>query len=235
MTLLKRRPYVSSLRAGLRAGGPGPLHATMPPRRRSKWFGTALAALIVLLGMLSMGRTAAAQSPMVSPLQGGEVYLPMISANAVSAANQTCELNAREEALFKLVAEDPGQQRREVRCNPVLARVARERAIDMATRGYFSHVNPDGYGPNYLVRAAGYKLPDWYDKSDGANNIESIGGGYTDAWAVFRAWLSSEYHHIHVLGTVDFYAEQEEIGIGFYADENSPYGTYWVFISAPKE
>jgi len=34
---------------------------------------------------------------------------------------------------------------------------------------------------------------------------------------------------------VGFYAEQEEIGIGFYEDADSPYGTYWVFISAPKE
>jgi len=227
MSMLMRRPNVLSSRAG--ADRPGAPHtATLSRRGRSQWFRATLAALMVLLSLLGTGRTAAAQS-------GGTLYLPMISANAVSAANQACELNAREEAVLKLVAEDPGQQRKEIRCNPVLARVARERARDMATRGYFNHVNPDGYGPNYLVRAAGYSLPDWYDKSDTANNIESIGGGYTDAHAVFQAWLSSEYHRIHVLGTVGFYAEQEEIGIGFYEDADSPYGTYWVFISAPKE
>ncbi len=168
---------------------------------------------MVLLGLLGTGRTAAARS-------GGTLYLPAISANAVSAANQACELNARGGGI-EARRRRPGQQRKEIvatRC----WRGWRERARDMATRGYFNHVNPDGYGPNYLVRAAGYKLPDWYDKSDTANNVESIGGGYTGAHAVFQAWLSSEYHRIHVLGTVGFYAEQEEIGIGFYEDPNSP-------------
>jgi uncharacterized protein YkwD len=205
------------------------------PRRRLTWAAVVLAASMAALGLFSTGHTAEAKSSLASPLNGGTVYLPMISANAVSAANQTCELNTQEGAVLKLVTEDPDQKRKEIRCNPVLARVARERARDMATRRYFDHVNPDGYGPNYMARAAGYKLPDWYDKSDRANNIESIGGGYKDAYALWRAWLSSEYHRMHVLGTDGFYAEQEEIGIGFYEDPNSPYGTYWVFISAPKE
>ena len=47
-----------------------------------------------------------------------------------------------------------------------------ERALDMGTRRYFSHVNPDGYGPNYLVQQAGYALPSFYGQEPDANNIE---------------------------------------------------------------
>ena len=80
MSMLMRRPNVLSSRAS--ADRPGAPHtATLSRRRRSQWFGATLAALMVLLGLLGTGRTAAAQS-------GGTLYLPMISANAVSAANQ---------------------------------------------------------------------------------------------------------------------------------------------------
>ena len=46
------------------------------------------------------------------------------------------------------------------------------RALDMAVRGYESHVNPDGFGPNYLVRQAGYPLSSTYSSSLTANSIE---------------------------------------------------------------
>ena len=59
MSMLMRRPNASSLRAG--ADRPGAPHAaTLSRRRRSQWFGATLAALMVLLGLLGTGRTAAA-------------------------------------------------------------------------------------------------------------------------------------------------------------------------------
>ena len=161
----------------------------------------------------------------------------MVHADLVPVASleRSCELNEQETAVFNMMRDHPDQGRAHVNCNPVLARVARERAQDMAERGYFSHVDPDGHGPNHLVTAAGFRLPDWYPDSGTANNIESIGAGFASPGDIWQAWLDSQYHRIHVLGTDRFYAGQEEVGIGYYADPNSLYVEYWVVITAPTE
>ena len=237
MTMLNMRQITSSQQIPLRDGDSRAMVLPLTPSKRCQltWIEVSLAALMITLGLLSAGRTASAESPLASPLAGQAVYLPMISAADVAAANLTCDLNDEEAAIFQMMKADPKQGRDEARCNPILAKVARARAKDMATRQYFDHVDPDGHGPNYLVLAAGYRLPDWYDRSERANNIESIGGGFQDAASMWRAWLGSEYHRIHVLGSISFYADQEEVGVGYYYDENSPYGKYWVVLSAPKE
>src|SRR2546422_10479588 len=68
------------------------------------------------------------------------------------------ELNANEQQLANFLTSDHGQRRDRslMHLDPILTSVARARAEDMAKRRYFAHVNPDGLGPNSLVRAAGY-------------------------------------------------------------------------------
>jgi uncharacterized protein YkwD len=103
----------------------------------------------------------------------------------------------------------------------------------MALRNYFSHTNPDGDGPNILVREAGYPLPGWYSQDQDANNIESIGAGYSTPEDAFQGWMNSNFHRTHVLGTNGFYGDQDSYGIGYFFNEDAQYGHYWVFISAP--
>ena len=117
-------------------------------------------------------------------------------------------------------------------CHRVLAQVARERALDMAQRRYFSHTTPEGYGPNYLVREAGYILPSYYGVENNANNIESIAAGNSTASATWQQWMGSSPHRTHLLGLIPFFAEQIEYGIGYAYDPNSPYRYYWVIITA---
>lgn len=51
--------------------------------------------------------------------------------------------------------------------NKQLAEVAEYRAKDMAKRGYFDHVSPEGYGPNYFIEEAGYHLnQSWVKKKE---------------------------------------------------------------------
>src|SRR5262245_7937563 len=46
--------------------------------------------------------------------------------------------------------------------NDVLAKVAEEKAQDMANRDYFGHETPEGLGINIQIHEAGYRLPrDW--------------------------------------------------------------------------
>jgi uncharacterized protein YkwD len=160
-------------------------------------------------------------------------YIPLL-ANPI--ANPTaCSLNAQEQAVASLAINHPDQGRKTLDCHPILARVARERALDMGKRGYFSHTNPDGYGPNYLVRQAGYQLPSWWSSEPTTNYIESIAGGYPTPEAAWQAWLNSPGHRRHVLGENEFWAEQTNYGIGYAYVAGSPYRHYWVFITAPPE
>jgi uncharacterized protein YkwD len=138
----------------------------------------------------------------------------------------------REEQLANLLTRDRGQQRPRLVWNPILARVARERAWDMARRGYFAHVNPEGLGANTLVTRAGYVLPDNYDHSLAGNNIESAAEGYASAEAVWRHWMGSPHHRSHLLGLNPQQREQSEFGIGYVVRPGSKFGVYWVVLIA---
>ena len=159
------------------------------------------------------------------------VFLPLITVSDSSAGGNH-QPNAQELELAKLIKEHPNQMRVVMNYDPILSKVARERALDMGTRDYFGHVNPDGHGPNYLVQQAGYILPSFYDQSKKANNIESIYAGSPDPERAMDVWLGSDGHHNHILGQHSFYAEQTDYGIGYAYVPGSRYGHYWVVITA---
>ena len=181
---------------------------------------SGLVLLLVLLGPVSTpARGASPEKSDATP----QAYLPFIS-------RPLCNPNYQEGQIAVIMAGDPGQQRPSFTCHPILARVARERAEDMVARGYFSHTNPDGHGPNYLVTQAGYVLPSYYETHLAANNIESIAAGNPTAGLTWAQWMNSSGHRRHLLGTVAFFAEQTEYGIGYAS--GGIYGHYWVVITA---
>jgi hypothetical protein len=170
--------------------------------------------------------------------QSFQIFVPMVTTagsgpGGSSGEPTECGLSEEEVELAQMVESQPEQQRDNPVCNTLLSQVARARARDMALRGYFSHTTPDGDGPNLIAREAGYPLPDWYGDDQDSNNIESIGGGYQSASQAWQGWLKSPSHRTHVLGTQTFYADQDAYGIGHYFDPDSPFGHYWVFLSAP--
>ena len=142
--------------------------------------------------------------------------------------------NAHEEQIARLMQQSPEQRRPSLTYPPILGRVARERAADMATRRYFGHTDPDGLGPNTLVRRAGYVLPAFYSNAPDGNNIEAIAAGAATAEAAWELWMSSPPHRTHILGLQPFYAEQIEYGIGYAHDPASPYRHYWVILTAKR-
>lgn len=165
----------------------------------------------------------------ITPGLPRQVLLPLV-ANGEPPSG--CEPNAQEAQIAQYMIDHPDQQRPSLTCHPILAQVARARAQDMADRHYFSHTNPDGYGPNYLVEQAGYQLPDYYGQAPDANNIESIAGGYSTVDAAWQAWMNSSGHRTHILELNSFFAEQIDYGIGYVYDSTSDYGHYWVVITA---
>jgi len=180
------------------------------------------------LPLLSSNLTFQPESP-ATPSGSEIVFLPIITRPFA------CNSNLQEQEIANLAMQHPDQGRSIMNCDPILAQVARERALDMGNRSYFSHTNPDGFGANYLVRQAGYSLPSWYGSADDANNLESIAAGYATVADVWSGWLNSPAHRAHILAESSFWESQTNYGIGYAYVPGSPYGNYWVFITAPPQ
>ncbi len=145
-----------------------------------------------------------------------------------------------EAAMAALAMSHPEQERTEMVYQEVLNFIARHKAEDMAARGYFSHVNPDGYGPNFAAHEAGYDLA--FGSAPPSNSIESIGVRHQNrlsaeaaAQIVFDAWLESPGHRRHVLGEVDQFRNQTAFAVGYAFAPVGPFdfsSHYFVFVSA---
>ncbi len=117
--------------------------------------------------------------------------------------------------------------------NEMLAEAAEKKASDMARRGYFAHVDPDGYGMNYHINQAGYELrADWINPKSN-NFFESIyyEYGIKEAGEGIRAVKSlildkntnPPGHRNHLLGIEDFWADCRDCGIGIMRTGNEVY------------
>lgn len=155
--------------------------------------------------------------------------LPFIASASPVAAQG--EANDSEQALFQLIATHTQQRRAVCVLDSVLCKVAHAHAEDMAQHNFFSHTNLEGHGPNWRIRQAGYVLPSYYPAE--GNNVESIAGGQATAKLALDGWLHSPSHIVHVLGQLDFYRAQTQVGAGYAYKHGTTYGHYWVFLSAP--
>jgi len=107
--------------------------------------------------------------------------------------------------------------------NGLAAEAARAHSADMAARGYFDHVNPDGQSPGDRMKAAGL---DGY-----AAWAENIAAGYGDPFAAFNGWTNSSGHRSNILQQ-----GLEELGVGVVHDADSPYRWYYTqnFYTPPR-
>lgn len=184
--------------------------------------------------MRIMARIPLDKALRMSPLSFLTKIAGLLALLLVSSPRKTeAQLNSQEQQFLSIMTNASAQGRPFIQMDPILSRVARARATDMARRGYFAHTNPDGHGPNYLVRQAGYILPAHYDQSASGNNIESCSAGDSGASAAWNYLLESAPHKKHLLAESSFYAEQTSVGVGYCYDAGSDYKHYWVILSAP--
>lgn len=144
------------------------------------------------------------------------------SSHAVSDA---CGNSPEARKLVQLIMQDAKQKRKTLRCNPILVKAADSKAKLMSERGMVRH-NLGG-SPNGHLRDNGYKLPPYYGSAF-SNQVEAIAGGYESAEEVWKGFKNSKPHRQHLLGELDFYLEQDEIGVAFYYEWHSPHVEYWV-------
>ena len=98
-----------------------------------------------------------------------------------------------------------------VRSDPRLQRAAQDHSIDMATRDYLSHTDPDGRTFAERIRDAGF---------EGSPLGENLAAGHTSPESVVAAWLGSGPHRAAILNCA-----YTRIGVGL--GTGGTYGYYW--------
>lgn len=103
-----------------------------------------------------------------------------------------------------------------------LARAAQMKAEDMAAKGYFAHVDPEGRQPWYWLQQAGYE----YTYAG-----ENLAVNFTDSEDVQKAWMNSPTHHANIVKS-----EYTRIGIGAARGTYKGNDTTFVvqFFATPK-
>lgn len=97
--------------------------------------------------------------------------------------------------------------------NGYLAAAARAHTADMAARGYFDHISPNGGTLVTRAVAAGYTP--WRELG------ENIAAGYT-VQNVVQGWIDSPGHCKNLMDP-----KFKEMGVGYTYSTGSVYGTYW--------
>lgn len=120
------------------------------------------------------------------------------------------------------------QSQKALTWNEILAKVAQEKAKDMATRDYFSHTNPEGNGINILIFNAGYEIPKKWTIPASNNYFESITWGKKTPKDAIVSLIydkgkddANAGHRKHLLGITSFYKNLTDIGIGHFQSPNN--------------
>ena len=92
--------------------------------------------------------------------------------------------------------------RHALKWNDTLAKVAQAKAEDLAKNNYFDHVDPKGYGLNYHVAKAGYKLPEGWLDDPSANYVESLAAGSANPKASIIQLLNDNDEPVHDLSLI---------------------------------
>jgi hypothetical protein len=125
----------------------------------------------------------------------------------------------------------------ELRWNDTLAMVAEERALDMAQKDYYGHIDKEGYGANYYINKAGFRLDDEFLKHKRGDDFEAvIAGSYQSGEEAIGAMItdrdeSDAASRKLLLAMTDFSKGLTEIGIGFvHGTKETKYRYYTVVI-----
>ncbi|MEV7602017.1 sigma-70 family RNA polymerase sigma factor [Kitasatospora sp. NPDC089797] len=135
---------------------------------------------------------------------------PTPSPTAARSATATPTANAERQLVDLVNAERAKAGCAPLRIDPRLHGSAQKHADDMAARGFFDHVNPDGLRPDARITAAGYRWSQWG---------ENLDRGPTTAASVFARWMDGGIHQSNMLD-----CGFKDIGVGVATGAS---GTLW--------
>jgi hypothetical protein len=143
-----------------------------------------------------------------------------------------CALHPKAVKLAELIMRDSEQKRVKLTCHPILAKVAAEKAKEMAELQRVTHIGKRG--ANIRLRDAGYQLAQIYPGMM-SNNVEAIAGGIPSPEKMWEEFKGSKGHRVHLLAEHEFYLLQDEIGVGYFYDWHTPHVDYWVVYVAHQK
>jgi len=130
------------------------------------------------------------QPPVQPPAPSPAVPSPAVPSPAASQpAAARCGTPQESAALVLVNAHRAKLGLSQLRCDPVVLKVARAHSQDMCDRSYFSHTSPEGKQPWDRLRAGGVRF-------QGAG--ENIASGYAGAAEVHAGWLASPGHRANI-------------------------------------
>jgi len=124
-------------------------------------------------------------------LSGLGLSVAVTAMSPASALASDNELIGQEEAIVNLTNQirvNAGLN--ELTTDSRLMTSARNKALDMATRGYFDHANPEGDRVSYWVLGAGYK----YSLAG-----ENLAKGFSSIDRLMSAWVNSFSHYVNLI------------------------------------
>ncbi len=117
--------------------------------------------------------------------EGPEVFLAAVVRSAIVSFTSEARASEGGQALIE---------------SETLNAAAQAKAEDMAARGYFSHVGPDGEQPWVWLERAGYEY---------VAAGENLAVRFNDSKDVVDAWMASPTHHANIVKPI-----YQEIGVG---------------------
>lgn len=152
---------------------PRPVRSFLPrgkrARREAEYLSSAVFALLLVIIVVSFAASGLHRVAMRS----GNVAA-VVSATLVELANQ-------DRAASGLA---------DLKINSVLIAVAQAKANDMAEKGYFAHVSPQGVDPWHWFTVVGYKFE---------YAGENLAVDFSDSGDVNTAWMNSPTHRKNIL------------------------------------
>lgn len=132
------------------------------------------------------------------------------------AVSELRDLDTEEAAFVTLI----NNYRASMGVGPLVAtrllnQVAYDHSLDMGTRRFFDHTNPDGLSPFDRMARAGYS----------GGRAENIAAGNGDARSTFEQWRTSAGHNRNMLD-----ASFRAMGIGRAYVASSTYRYYWTNV-----
>ena len=152
--------------------------------------------------------------------------------NAAQLVPSYCGNNEKAREMASLIMNNSNQKRPQLFCNKKLNEIALIKANLLKSEKDISHT-VDHTFPNHLLRKHGYNLSKRYPTL--SNQVEAIAGGESDTLVAFKDFLESEPHRVLLMADHEYFGEQNEMGVAYVYDKNTPYEHYWVVIFGDQD
>jgi uncharacterized protein YkwD len=130
------------------------------------------------------------------------VFFSIISTTSNSSKKQSVEFYTIEQLNISINKQRIEKKIKPLKLNSLLIKSAKNKALDMGNKHYFSHISPiDGTKWSDFINKSGYD----YQQAG-----ENLANGFTDINEMVTAWMNSPSHRENILNP-----DVDETGFGY--------------------